>query len=174
MNGPLAKAAALAASILICGAPRVALGEPKDKQQAERPNEFIRLELEQLLETPVVTTTGQAQKLHQAPGIVTVITRDEIIGRSYRSVAEALRAVPGLFMNRDYVLHDVGVRGIWSDSAAQLTATKGPSARALQRWIARAASSLPVPLSPLINTGTSVAATRRSSLSKPPTELNSP
>ncbi len=36
--------------------------------------------------------------------------------------------------------------------AAQLTATKGPSARAERAWMARAASSLPVPLGPWIST----------------------
>jgi hypothetical protein len=45
--------------------------------------------------------------------------------------------------------------------AAQLRATKGRSARALQRWIARARRSLPVPVSPRISTGVSVTATWR-------------
>ena len=36
--------------------------------------------------------------------------------------------------------------------AAQLIATKGRSARRLLPWIARATSSLPVPLSPVIKT----------------------
>ena len=41
-----------------------------------------------------------------------------------------------------------------SGSAAQLTATNGPAARAARAaWIARATSSLPVPLSPRISTG---------------------
>ena len=35
---------------------------------------------------------------------------------------------------------------------------KGNCARGLERWIARASSSLPVPLSPVISTGTSLAA----------------
>ncbi len=39
-----------------------------------------------------------------------------------------------------------------SASAAQLMATNGPAARRLLRWIARATSSLPVPLSPRIST----------------------
>ena len=44
--------------------------------------------------------------------------------------------------------------------AAVLMATKGPSARGPALWIARATSSFPVPLSPVISTGTSLAATR--------------
>ena len=37
-------------------------------------------------------------------------------------------------------------------TAAQLMAMKGPSLRTLVRWSARATSSLPVPLSPVIST----------------------
>ena len=44
-------------------------------------------------------------------------------------------------------------------SAAQLTATSGRCARALRRWIARATSSLPVPVSPVRRTAAPVGAT---------------
>ena len=46
-----------------------------------------------------------------------------------------------------------------SVSAPQLTLMNGPIARLLSRWIARATSSLPVPLSPAMNTVVSLAAT---------------
>ena len=48
-------------------------------------------------------------------------------------------------------------------STAQLIARNGPEARPLSSWIARAASSLPVPVSPRRSTDASVAATRSSS-----------
>ena len=44
--------------------------------------------------------------------------------------------------------------------AAQFTATKGPTARSLASWIARATSSLPVPVSPKIVTVARVGAAR--------------
>ena len=44
--------------------------------------------------------------------------------------------------------------------AAQFTATKGPAPRSLASWIARATSSLPVPVSPRIVTVTRVGAAR--------------
>src|SRR6266403_802204 len=47
-----------------------------------------------------------------------------------------------------------------SGSAPQLIDTNGRPARLLRRWMVRATSSLPVPLSPWISTGLSVAATR--------------
>ena len=47
-----------------------------------------------------------------------------------------------------------------SGIAAQLTAIKGASLRRLLPWMARATTSLPVPLSPMISTVVSVGATR--------------
>ncbi len=44
--------------------------------------------------------------------------------------------------------------------AAQFTATKGLEARGLFLWMARATSSLPVPVSPVIRTVAPVGATR--------------
>jgi hypothetical protein len=43
--------------------------------------------------------------------------------------------------------------------APQFTVTNGPLARLLRRWISRAISSLPVPVSPVMSTLMSVAAT---------------
>ena len=48
-----------------------------------------------------------------------------------------------------------------SASAAQLSATNGRSARALPAWIARAASSFPVPVSPVMRTVPAAGAARR-------------
>ena len=45
-----------------------------------------------------------------------------------------------------------------SGIAEQLTPINGQPARGLSAWIARAASSLPVPVSPRIRTVTSIAA----------------
>jgi hypothetical protein len=49
-----------------------------------------------------------------------------------------------------------------SGSAPQSTITNGPWARGEASWIARATSSLPVPVSPWIRTVASLAATRAS------------
>ena len=51
-------------------------------------------------------------------------------------------------------------------SAARQIGRNGPLRRPLWRWMARATSSLPVPLSPVISTGTSVGATRAMLLNK--------
>ena len=51
------------------------------------------------------------------------------------------------------------------ESAAQLTATNGSSARGSSRWIARATTSLPVPLSPRSSTVAPLGAARRATSS---------
>ena len=48
--------------------------------------------------------------------------------------------------------------------APQSTGTNGPDARGLMRWIARATTSFPEPVSPVISTVKSVGATRRISV----------
>jgi iron complex outermembrane receptor protein len=60
----------------------------------------------------VVTATKQEQTVAEAPAIITIISREQIIQRNYRSVAEALNSAPGIFVNNDYVFYDVGLRGI--------------------------------------------------------------
>ena len=45
-----------------------------------------------------------------------------------------------------------------SGIAAQFTATNGPLARGESSWMARATSSLPVPVSPRISTGAGLGA----------------
>ncbi len=70
------------------------------------------LDLEALLHTNVEVATKRSQSLEEAPAVVSVVTEQEIRERGYFSVAEALRALPGFYLVDDYVLPNVGVRGI--------------------------------------------------------------
>jgi outer membrane receptor for ferrienterochelin and colicins len=51
-------------------------------------------------------------KQNEAPSIVTVISRPMIEALGSRSVAEALRDVPGFYMIDDYVTSNIAVRGV--------------------------------------------------------------
>ena len=64
------------------------------------------------LDDQVTSATKIAQSISEAPAIITVISRDKIIDRGYETVAEALGALPGFFINSDYILPDAGVRGV--------------------------------------------------------------
>ena len=61
-----------------------------------------------------------------------------------------------------------------SGNAPQFTATRGPPARGLPSWIARATNSLPVPVSPRTSTFDSLTATRAMSRFTPSSPAESP
>jgi outer membrane receptor for ferrienterochelin and colicins len=109
--GPLARLLVLACSASLA-APSFAREAGEDDEE-EQIQEEIDLELELLsLDEQVVTVTKRKQSVAEAPAIVEVISREELLRRGYRDVAEALAGIPGVYVNYDYVFYDVGLRGI--------------------------------------------------------------
>ena len=70
------------------------------------------LSLEALFNIDISVASKSLMKQSEAPSIVTVITRPMIEALGSRSVAEALRDVPGFYIVDDYVTSNVAVRGI--------------------------------------------------------------
>lgn len=71
------------------------------------------LDIQSLLDLAVVTASGgKAQNLSLAAANITAITRDEIVAHGWRSLAEVLSNVGGLYVIHDEVLPSVGVRGV--------------------------------------------------------------
>jgi iron complex outermembrane receptor protein len=68
--------------------------------------------LRPLLDTVVVTATKQTQTIAAAPAIISVVTDEQIKRWGYRTVAEALERLPGLYLITDHVNHNLGIRGI--------------------------------------------------------------
>ena len=76
--------------------------------------ELFDLSLEQLMDVDVDTVSTASkyeQKISEAPSSVTVITADEMRKYGYRTLAEALRSVPGFYLNYDRYYHYIGIRG---------------------------------------------------------------
>ncbi len=68
--------------------------------------------LEDLIKTPIVTTPSKfEQKTTEAPSSVTVVTADDIRKYGYRTLADLLRAVPGLYVSYDHNYSYLGFRG---------------------------------------------------------------
>lgn len=67
--------------------------------------------LEDLMQLKVYSASRYLQSRDEAPGTVTIITRTEIERYGYRTLADALRSVPGLFVTYDYQYSYLGVRG---------------------------------------------------------------
>src|SRR5688572_16352678 len=63
--------------------------------EEERARSLARLTLEDLMEVEVTTVLGSGQARSSAPAALTVITADDIRRSGHRSLAEALRLVPG-------------------------------------------------------------------------------
>jgi outer membrane receptor for ferrienterochelin and colicins len=60
----------------------------------------------------VVSATKIEQRLSDTPAAVAVVTGAELMARGYRSVAEGIRALAGVFIANDQVVPDASLRGI--------------------------------------------------------------
>jgi outer membrane receptor for ferrienterochelin and colicins len=69
------------------------------------------LNLMKLLNVEVSTATKTAESLDDAPAVITVVTREEIVRWGYRDVAEVLNHTVGFFAIDDHILPNVAVRG---------------------------------------------------------------
>lgn len=72
------------------------------------------LNLNELLQTDltVVSATKTKQTIAESPAVVDVITSDDLARRGYRTVAEAVTSLPGLYGVDDWAFTDIGVRGV--------------------------------------------------------------
>ncbi len=61
----------------------------------------------------VVATTKIAQRAIEAPGVVSVISRDQIADFGWTSLNDALYRLPGFFPVQDYDRRTVGARGLF-------------------------------------------------------------
>ena len=69
------------------------------------------LSLEDLLKVRVTAATRIAQPIDEAPAAVTVVTAAQIRRFGYRTLAEILDSIPGLYVNNDRTYNYLGVRG---------------------------------------------------------------
>jgi iron complex outermembrane receptor protein len=72
------------------------------------------LPLEALPQIPIETVSGASryeQKVTQAPASVSIVTSDEIKKQGYRTLAEVLESVRGLYVTDDRNYSYLGVRG---------------------------------------------------------------
>ncbi len=82
--------------------------------RAEEAHDYGELDLMELLSV-VVTPTKRVQKPSEAPAVIAVITCRDLREHGYTSVAEALRAVPGVAVIDDHTYQHIGVRGIFGE-----------------------------------------------------------
>ena len=89
-------------------------GEAMADDQLGDVTDVRELSLEALLDTKVDVASKKSQTARETPGIVTVITRDEIINSGARDLLDLLVLVPGFAPGVDVEgVVDVGIRGQW-------------------------------------------------------------
>ncbi|MEQ8277024.1 MAG: TonB-dependent receptor [Deltaproteobacteria bacterium] len=78
-------------------------------------SQFEQLNLDRLLQMEVSVASLRSTTLRESPGIVTVISRDEIISSGARDLVDVLMMVPGLFFAVDVQgVVGIGIRGQWA------------------------------------------------------------
>jgi len=107
---------AIKKSMLLCFAIGLCLGQAAQAQKTKT-TDLIGLSLIELLNTPIDTGTGHNQeRIADIPASVVLINRAEIARHGYRTLAETLSSIPGLYGIDQYYHESIafGVRGFWS------------------------------------------------------------
>ena len=76
--------------------------------------DLMEMSVEQLISVEVATVYGASkyeQKVTEAPASVSIVTRDEIRKYGYRTLADALRSVRGIYVTYDRNYDYIGMRG---------------------------------------------------------------
>jgi outer membrane receptor for ferrienterochelin and colicins len=81
------------------------------------------------LDDVVVTAAGFEQQTKNAPASISVLTREDLEGRYYRDVTDALRDVPGVIVTGAGASKDISLRGMPADYTLLLIDGKPQSSR---------------------------------------------
>ena len=80
-----------------------------------RAGEFDALSLEDLLDVNLTVASRKALTSRESPGIVTLLTREEMLEAGARDLLDALRLVPGFSFGVDVEgVVGLGIRGLWA------------------------------------------------------------
>lgn len=100
----------LSACVFLLAGSGLASAQDQTPPPTEDPNDD-RAELEMLLDAEVTSVSRRVERASDAPATVSVITADEIRRHGFRTIADALRTVPGVFVHYDRVYELAGIRG---------------------------------------------------------------
>lgn len=96
------------------------LGFPLAVQADDEVTSLFDLSLEELTQITIHSSSGRDERVQFIPGVISVITREEITSRGYRKLSDALLSIPGFseIQNDDEYLY--APRGIYSSTNQKL------------------------------------------------------
>lgn len=111
----LARIAPLVMGILLQGIPLPAQDNSREIK------DFSELEIETLLDRNVTVATRSSQTIQEAPGIVTVITAEDIRNLGARDLRDVLRTVPGFELGISGLGYTcIGIRGVMTSNSEKV------------------------------------------------------
>jgi outer membrane receptor protein involved in Fe transport len=109
-----ARSSGIASAAVVAVGALGALGAPARAEAGAEVTDVQQLSLADLLDTQVDIASKKPQTTRETPGIVTVITRDDIINSGARELLDVLALVPGFAPGVDVEgVVDLGIRGQW-------------------------------------------------------------
>lgn len=103
-----------------------AAGEAPPAELSLDEEAFSTLDLDRLLGLEVTIASVKATSLRESPGIVSLITREEILESGARDLIDVLRLVPGFFFGVDVQgVVGLGIRGNWAHEGKVLLMIDG-------------------------------------------------
>jgi outer membrane receptor for ferrienterochelin and colicin len=93
---------------------------------AQDDDELVNASLEELLKMKVDVASNVARPVREQPGIISIITAEDIRNMGARTLEDVLRFVPGMDIEYDYYgLTGIVMRGLWSQEGKVLLEIDG-------------------------------------------------
>lgn len=83
----------------------------QQKPAGQEPGDLADLSLEELMNVNIYTASKRWQTIVEAPASISIVSADEIQKYGYRTLAEILRAMRGVYIGYDRNYNYIGVRG---------------------------------------------------------------
>jgi len=96
----------LSAIVLSC----IGVAEPQEKKTAQ-PADPTQLSLDELMKAEIYSASKQWQTVAEAPSSISIVTADQIQKYGYRTLADILRSVRGVYIANDRNYSYIGIRG---------------------------------------------------------------
>jgi outer membrane receptor for ferrienterochelin and colicins len=108
---------------------------------------LAELSLEDMLTAPTTVASARALTVRDSPGVITTITRDEMLASGARELLDVLMLVPGVFIGLDVEgTLGLGMRGLWGHEGKILFLLNGHTLNEMNYLTTQLGGRIPVEL----------------------------